>query len=263
MCIAVERAHFEQLIRDIREKISILRRSAPERGSEFLLSLEPSYAEAAIVFRDFPKAHGNIIQKAVGMALAGHVGGLSKTEVRFSFLSGVTVSVDNFFLSARGKIYLFETKRDIANVRDALRVEATRNLKAVAAGIELFVWATTGRTLRHPIECAFFSYVDEEAPRPIRLNVGSPAAPSYVNMPVYGRTEMNALIGDCFGMFLDCFDDFLGQEVGQNIPGVRLRDEKQLDANPLRRGVLGSTDEDSIVFGSAGCESPSEDDVLS
>ncbi|BDV37537.1 hypothetical protein DSM21852_07900 [Methylocystis bryophila] len=197
------------------------------------------------------------------MALAGHVGGLSKTEARFSFLSGVSVSVDNFFLSATGKIYLFETKRDIANVRDALKVEATRNMKEVAAGLESYVTAKTGRLLRHPIECAFFSYVDDEAPRPIRLNVGSPTAPSYVDMPVYGRTEMNALIGDCFGMFLDCFDDFVGQEVGQNIPGVRLRGEKQLDVNPLRRGVLGSTDEGIIFFGSAGCVSPSADDILS
>jgi hypothetical protein len=265
MCIAVERAHFDQLALDIRGKILKLRRSATQRGSEFLLTLEPGYAEAAIVFRDFPKAHGNIIQLAVGVALAGHVGGRSETEKRFKFLSGASVSVDNFFLARTGKIYLFETKRNIAQVRDAVRIEAARNLKDVAAGIEAFVTANTGRKLRHPIECAFFSYVHDEAPfsDPIRLNVGSPAAPSYVEMPVYGRGEMNALIGDCFGMFLDSFDDFIGQEIGQNIRGIRLRDGKQLDANPLRRGLLEGDDEGVVLIGTGGCEAALENDILS
>jgi hypothetical protein len=264
VCISVEQAHFDQLARHAREKILELRRSATERGQEFLLSLQPGYAEAAIVFRDFPKVHGNIIQKAVGLALSGHVGGRSETEKRFKFLSGISVSVDNFFLARTGKIYLFETKRDIRNVRVDMREVAARNLKDVAAGIELFVATKTGRKLRYPIELAFFSYVHPKSPfaNQIRLNVGSSAAPLYVTMPVYGRIEMNDLIGDCFGIFLDSFDDFRGQEIGQNIQGVQLPEEKPVGANPLHMGSSEAEDGGVVLIGTGDCEAPSENDIL-
>jgi hypothetical protein len=98
MCINVERAHIEALQETLDASIRTLKKNAADRSRDFLLQLDPAYATPTIIFRDFPKSHGNILQKAVGIALNSHVGGYTKTEMRFDFLSGCAVSVDNFFL---------------------------------------------------------------------------------------------------------------------------------------------------------------------
>src|SRR4051794_22069517 len=117
MCITVEKTHLKLLAKKLNGVVAELRREAPTRATEFLLSVDPGYAEATIIFRDFPKRHGNIISAAVKLALDGHVGGLSQSEKNFTFLSGAKVAVDNFFLSSTGRIYLFETRRDFSKVR--------------------------------------------------------------------------------------------------------------------------------------------------
>ena len=155
MCITVEKAHFDQLAIRINETVAGLVTSAPSRGSEFLLELDLGYAEAAIVFRDFPKAHGNIIRDAVGVALKGHIGGISECEKKFKFLSGASVWIDNFFMTSRGQIFLFETKRDFGNVRVDLRRSAARSLYDVAELLEAQTVRVTGRRLRHPFNVYF------------------------------------------------------------------------------------------------------------
>jgi hypothetical protein len=264
MCITVEKAHFDQLAIRIKQTVADLVAIAPSRRSEFLLELDPGYAEAAIVFRDFPKAHGNIISAAVGVALDGHIGGISKCEKTFTFLSGAKVSVDNFFMTSRGQIFLFETKRDFKQVRKDNQRNAARNLYDVAKLLETQAVRTTGRKLRHPIERVFFSYIHERSPRraPVHLNIGTNQAALTISMKVFGRQEMNQLIGPCFGRFINSFDDFFGRQIGEMTHGLRLRHDREVTKNPLYEDRVSDTDF-AIHFGADDCPAaPTESDVL-
>src|SRR5262249_32557315 len=126
MCLWVEKAHVLELVRSVNAALSELRKAAPNRAHDLLFDLPPAAIEPAIIFRDFPKRHGNIIQRAVGIALQNHPGGYEATSATFNFLSGLDVQVDNFFMAADGQIYLFETKRDQGNIRE--EGVAARNL---------------------------------------------------------------------------------------------------------------------------------------
>ncbi|WP_426613276.1 hypothetical protein [Bradyrhizobium sp. McL0616] len=234
MCISVERAHIETLIETLEASITTLKHSASERSQEFLLQLDPTYAQPAIIFRDFPKTHGNIVQRALGIALNSHIGGYTKTEMRFGFLSGSKVSIDNFFLHSSGQIYLIETKRDMSNVRLDAAEASGRKLYDVARTIEADVERLAGRPLRYPVKCIFFSYVDADKSSTIKLNIGTPSLPQSVEMPVFGRAQINELVGDCLGQFIAYFDDLVGGVISKEIPGLSLRTDKQTSDNPLR-----------------------------
>jgi hypothetical protein len=233
MCITVERAHIEQLRQSINASITKILDDVSERSEEFLLKLKPPAASAAIVFRDFPKAHGLIIQRAVGIALDSHVGGYSETEKRFKFLSGCQVKIDNFFLHNSGQIHLIETKRDMATVRKSAAEVAGRTLHEVAMEIERHVRNATGKRLRHKIRCAFFSYVDENRNEEISINVGTNSKPRKVGFPIYGRRQINELVGQCLGEFITYFDDMVGREISNRVQGIALRPDKKLSDNPL------------------------------
>jgi hypothetical protein len=261
MCITVEKAHFDQLAKRIRKTVADLVAKAPSRACEFLLELDPAYVVPAVVFRDFPKPHGNIISDAVGVALKSHTGGISESEKKFKFLSGAKVSVDNFFVTSRGQIFLFETKRDFGNVRVDLQRSAARNLYDVADNLAKQTVRVTGRKLRHPIKRVFFSYIDKQSPRkPVSLNIGSNQTPHIITMEVLGRQEMNQLIGTCFGRFIDSFDDFLGRQIGELAPGLHLRHDREIAQNPLYEDRVADID---FAFGADDCQAaPKEGDVL-
>jgi hypothetical protein len=232
--MTIEKAHIAALSEEFRFSIESLVLKAPNRAKDFILELDPSVAAPAIIFRDFPKLHGNIIQRAVGMALNGHIGGLSETEKKFKFLTSV-VSVDNFFLHSSGQIYLFETKRDMRQVRDDAANASARKLGNVADAISANAKSQTGRNLRHPIICAFFSFVDPGVSYVKKCEIGSPSAPNGVSMTVFGRTGMNKLIGKCFGQFIDYFDSMVGGIVSDCIPAIITRPERKILDNPLLR----------------------------
>jgi hypothetical protein len=219
MCLWVERAHLRTLLSGVRAQLREIREAASERATDLLFQLPSAMAEPAIIFRDFPKRHGNIIQKAVGIALQNHAGGFTQTSARFPFLSGLTVEVDNFFMNSNGAIYLFETKRDQKNVRE--EGVAGRNLSATKDLIEHAVLARTGKRLRHPIQIAYFSYIDEKfdgAPRDLNVNIGSKAAPQIIKMPIYSREDMNNLIGPCFGQYLRVVDREIDKAIAEQAP---------------------------------------------
>jgi hypothetical protein len=251
MCLWVERAHVQELIRSVHETLSTLRDLAPERAQDMLFDLPPRIAAAAIIFRDFPKRHGNIIQRAVGIALENHPGGISQTAARFSFLSGLQVEVDNFFMTRNGQMHLFETKRDYDNVREA--GVAGRALWDVKQAIEAAVCTETGRSLRHPIKISYFSYANENfdgQPRPHKVNIGSQSAPQWISMPIYSREDMNNLIGPCFGEYLRMIDIEIGRVIAEIAP--ELRAQVQQTAEPP-----SESDERFLVIG----ERPPEWDV--
>jgi hypothetical protein len=102
MCITVEQAHITALSTEFRSTINRLKADVPNRAKDFILELDPAIAPSAIIFRDFPKHHGNLIQRAVGIALGSHIGGYSATEKRFTFLSGFKIIIDNFFVHSSG-----------------------------------------------------------------------------------------------------------------------------------------------------------------
>ena len=233
MCITIEATHFQQLRRDVHKKIAKLRQEAKGRSKDFLLSLDPLIAEAAIIFRDFPKVHGALIQSAVGTALEGHEGGYSETAKRFSFLSGLTTEVDNFFMDRRGAIFLIETKRSYGNVRED--GVAARNLFPVADFISKSVIERTGRPLRYDVQCCYFSYADELPleKRQVKINIGTKNSPRMVFMPVLSRSEMNDMIGSCFGEYLRLFDDLVGRAVSIAAPEVFVREERRVENNFL------------------------------
>ena len=60
MCLWVEKAHLRELVSSANESVEAIRFKSSERAKDFLLQLPPGVAEAAIIFRDFPKRHGNI-----------------------------------------------------------------------------------------------------------------------------------------------------------------------------------------------------------
>ncbi|KGT79199.1 hypothetical protein MA20_17885 [Bradyrhizobium japonicum] len=219
MCLWVEKAHVKQLINSVEATLERLRKAAPQRAHDLLFDLPAAVVEPAIIFRDFPKAHGNIIQKAVGIALQHHPGGYEQTSLSFSFLSGLKVEIDNFFMASDGQIYLFETKRDQGNIRE--EGVAGRNLWDVKNLIEAEVLDRTGRPLRRPVKLAYFSYADESfggAPKPNQANIASKAQPSLVDLPIYSREDMNRLIGPCFGRFLQVVDRAIDLAISKAVP---------------------------------------------
>jgi hypothetical protein len=251
MCLWVEMAHHQQLIQNVRETLSELRDLAPERARDMLFDLPPRIAAAAIIFRDFPKRHGNIIQRAVGIALEHHPGGIAQTAARFKFLSGLHVEIDNFFMTRRGQIHLFETKRDYNNVRE--EGVAGRNLSVVKRAIEATVLAQTGKKLRYPIGISYFSYADEKfdgKPRPHRVNIGSQSTPQWLTMPIYSREDMSNLIGPCFGEYLRMVDIEIGTAIAEVAPDLRA--QVQQAAEPVSESA-----EPFLVIG----EQPSDWDV--
>jgi hypothetical protein len=260
MCITVEKAHISSLAKTFQSSIERLIADAPNRAKDFILELEPKIAPAAIVFRDFPKLHGNIVQNAVGVALSSHKGGYSETEKKFQFLSSPTISVDNFFLHSSGQIYLFETKRNMQTVRQDAAEASARKLDHVATDISTRVKTRTGRPLRHAIRCIFFSFVDEHSPGELACNVGSGFAPKTINMPIYGRAEMNGLIGECFGQYIANFDDMIARLVSEKIPELCRKREKALSDNPLYDLLHGG--EKEISMGGDECKQAEEDQVL-
>jgi hypothetical protein len=122
-----------------------MKKNAPKKAVDYLVQLERNYVDAAIIFRDLPKIHGGIIQQAVGIALQNHPGGLEQTSAKFNFLSGLSTEIDNFFMDHRGQIYLIETKRNIAKVRD--KDSPGRSLYEVKHFIEQEISRRTGRRL--------------------------------------------------------------------------------------------------------------------
>ena len=172
-------------------------------------------------FETFPRSTANIIQRAVGIALAHHPGGYIATSATFDFLSGLGVEVDNFFMDSGGQIYLFETKRDQGNIRE--EGVAGRNLWDVKMLIEDEVRKRMRRSLRYPIKLAYFSYADESfglEPKPHQANLTSKAKPSFVDMPIYARRDMNQLIGPCFGLFLQIVDRAIDTAISRAVPAM-------------------------------------------
>src|SRR5262249_23700239 len=55
-----------------------------------------------------------------------------------------------------------------------------------------------------------------------------------VEMPVFGRAQINELVGDCLGQFIAYFDDLVGGVISEQIPGLSLRTEKKTSDNQLR-----------------------------
>ena len=259
-----------------------------------MLTLNPAIAEAAIIFRDFPKAHGGIIQKAVGVALSGHYGGYAETSKRFGFLSGLNVEIDNFFMDRNGKIYLIETKRQHDNVRE--EGVAARNLFPVADQIidpARVIWVPaaskprqprgwksgpmqdhpgrinnrevrnrTRRRLRYPIECCYFSCVDQSflVARNANINMGTQAAPMFVTMPVYAREDLNRIIGNCFGNYLELVDDFIGRTIAEAVPELSIRVERQVEQNPLQ--TLLPSESGSLMVGEHSELYPSDENLV-
>ena len=234
MCLHVERAHLIELRSNALKALNDLKAAAAYRGQkDFFLHLSGATAEAAIVFRDFPKRHGLIIQKAVGLALLGHAGGYVETSKRFSFLSGMKVEIDNFFVHSSGQIYLIETKRDYDSTqKDGY---TGRSLYDAASHIEQHIRKTTGRALRHPIICAFFSYIHAEFkyPKHARVNIGTKSHPDMKRPQVFSRADMNALIGPCFGIFIEQVDDLVAQVARELMPDLVLQTDLLLSRNPL------------------------------
>jgi hypothetical protein len=222
MCLWVERAHLRELAARVEKAIDEIRQEVELRSVEYLLQLPSRIAEPAIIFRDFPKKHGNIIQRAVGIALANHVGGYTRTSARFRFLSGLSVEVDNFFMASNGQIYLFETKRDHSQIRE--EGVAGRKLASVKNRIENELAGRHVR-LKHPIQICYFSYFDGTfggAPKANKVDIGSTAAPNEIDMPVYSREDMNKLIGPCFGRYLRSVDRLIGEVITANVPDLAI-----------------------------------------
>jgi len=260
MCITVEKAHIAELAKRFQSSIEKLIADAPNRAQDFILELDSAIAAPAIVFRDFPKLHGNIVQDAVGVALQSHVGGYSETDKTFKFLSSLNVSIDNFFLHSSGQIYLFETKRDMGQVRRDAAETSARKLTEVASAIAQTVKSRTGKSLRYPIKCAFFSFIDDHSSKVLTCNIASLGAPSTVKVPVYGRAEMNNLIGNCFGLYITSFDDLVGRLVSESMPHLYRRQEKVVADNPLF-DILNSPS-GRIVLGEDECKQATEEMVL-
>jgi hypothetical protein len=78
MCFWVEKAEVRKLIGGVRTRLERLRKIP--RASDLLFDLPQAVILPAIVFRDFPKSHGNIIQEAVDLALRSHPGGYVATS---------------------------------------------------------------------------------------------------------------------------------------------------------------------------------------
>lgn len=262
MCLHVERAHVERLKATISFAFADLKANAPQTANnDFLLRLSPSVAVPSIVYRDFPKRHGNIIQEAVGIALASHRGGYSAVSKRFHFLSGLQVSIDNFFLSSSGQIFLIETKRNHENIRE--QGTAARILKDVSEKIQVDVYRRTKRRLQHKIECAYFSYASERfvVPKVVDVNIASPSAPVFFPMPVYSRQDLNALIGPCFGQFLTLVDDLVGRIAHDICPEITLNPDRAVSENMLL--TKDDTAELLLLGGEPTGPGPTEDDILS
>lgn len=266
MCLWIERAHVRELRKNVTKTLERLRKAAPDRAHDLLFDLPPAVAPVAIIFRDFPKSHGNIIQNAVGIALGHHPGGYTLTSANFKFLSGLAVQVDNFFMAADGQIYLFETKRDQGNIRE--EGVAGRNLWDVKTLIEDVVRTKTGRELRHPIKLAYFSYADKSfghGPKGHEANISSKAKPIMVDMPIYSREDMNNLIGHCFGQFLSVIDRLVDTAISNAVPEMtnqaRLADTSDVDT--LLRSLMDESKTEPFQIGSPPSpRSTAIDDVL-
>ncbi|WP_336485672.1 hypothetical protein [Methylobacterium nigriterrae] len=228
MCFWVEKAHLQELIRSVSSRVDELRLGAPAKSKDFLIELHGRTAEAAIIFRDLPKVHGNVIQRAVGIALENHPGGYSESSKDFTFLSGLRVQVDNFFLSSKGQIFLFETKRQHGTIRED--GVAGRALWATKRMIEQKVARETGRRLAHEIVVAYFSYIDASfggKPKAKSVNIGTASAPKIISMPVYSREEMNNIIGPCFGEYLNRVDLTIAEAVAAGVPELMVSTDRR------------------------------------
>jgi len=251
MCLWIEKSHLRELVDSVDTALNELREAAPSRAHDLLFDLPPVATLPAIIFRDFPKRHGNIIQRAVGIALQNHPGGYVQTSASFAFFSGLQVEVDNFFMAANGQIYLFETKRDQGNIRE--EGVAGRNLSDVKTLIEAEVRRRTGRSLRNPIKLAYFSYADASfpAPKPLQVNVGSRARPQFVDMPIYSRRDMNALIGPCFGRYLHVVDRLIDTAISKAVPEMtnKQRLAESAQEEPLVTELLDATGDGPLKIG--------------
>jgi hypothetical protein len=267
MYLWVEKAHVRELIKRVEATLDDLRELAPERSHDLLFDLPPAAVVPAIIFRDFPKRHGNIIQDAVGIALSHHPGGYEVTSAKFKFLSGFAVDVDNFFMAADGQIYLFETKRDQANIRE--EGAPGRNLGDVKALIEQEVHTRTGRPLRLPIKLAYFSYANESfggKPKANQANITSKAKPTLVDMPIYSREDMNRLIGPCFGKFLEIVDRVVDTAISEAVPEMtnQSRLVETSDVDSIVRTLMNGDQSGRLQIGDPPSpRSLTDDDVLS
>lgn len=114
MCLWVEKAHHQELIQNVRETLSELRDLAPERARDMLFDLPPRIAAAAIIFRDFPKRHGNIIEKAVGIALG--------TPSRWHLSNRCSVQIPKW-TSRRDRQFLHDAAWSNPSLRDQARLQ--------------------------------------------------------------------------------------------------------------------------------------------
>ena len=254
MCITVERAEIRLLNGKLNGIINGIRDTAPSRAQDPFMALDPSAAIPMALFRDFPKTHGNIIQHAVGIALKSHLGGLSEVQKRFSFLSGCQIEIDNFFVSRHGKIYLIESKRQIDTVRDSSLSTAVRSLAAVSNEIKTAV-SSLGQTLKHNIECCVYSHADKDFPsaRYEDIEIGDATNPNKIKICVLSRTDMNNLIGPCFGIWMTYVDDIVARCLKNATEHICVSPESLIDNNPLC-APMSDVQEDTMLIGESACD---------
>jgi len=257
MCLHIEKSHIKLLKYKVLRSVKDLQVSANALSDPFLG--HPRYARDIVVYRDFPKRHGNLIQDAVAIALASHPGGISALRKRFPVLSGITVEVDNLFVASNGQIFLFETKRQFDTVRD--KGEPISKLIEVEKILIAEIKKVIGNSARPSITCAYFDYFsDRNPPRIESLDIRRGKTFRKEDVRVFSRAEMNALIGPCFGAWLKEFDAYVGHNLEQN-----LLDEGEVAAvreMPLS-DVFGSDDSEvPVILGDVSCYSPPPGQLL-